>query len=84
MPTHANSRSPFDFAQGRISTPLRSGRNDEFTSITSERKLVGREKKLVGYAYVGDVDAEGGGEGDLVVLLLEENLADLLGGGELA
>jgi hypothetical protein len=40
--------------------------------------------RSVGDAYVGDVDAEGGGEGDLVVLLLEEDLADLLGGGELA
>jgi hypothetical protein len=38
----------------------------------------------VGDAYVGDIDAEGGGEGDLVVLLLEEDLADLFGGGELA
>jgi hypothetical protein len=26
--TFANSRSPFDFAQGRLSTPLRSGRDD--------------------------------------------------------
>jgi hypothetical protein len=39
---------------------------------------------LVGDAYVGDVDAEGGGEGDLVILLLEEDVADVLGGGELA
>lgn len=39
---------------------------------------------LVGDAYVGDVDAESCGKGDLVVLLLEEELADLLGGGELA
>jgi hypothetical protein len=31
-----NSRSPFDFAQGRLSTPLRSGRDDEFMLIALE------------------------------------------------
>jgi hypothetical protein len=34
--THTNSRSPFDFAQGRLSTALRSGRDDKFMLMTSE------------------------------------------------
>ena len=29
LPTRTDSRFPFDFAQGRLSTPLRCGRNDE-------------------------------------------------------
>jgi hypothetical protein len=28
-----NSRFPFDFAQGKLSAPLRCGRNDEFVGI---------------------------------------------------
>src|ERR1700722_7958465 len=39
---------------------------------------------LAGLAHVGDVFAEGGGEVDLVVLFLDEDLADLFGHGEFA
>jgi hypothetical protein len=34
--TQRNSRSPFDFAQGRLSTRLRFGRDDAFVAISSE------------------------------------------------
>jgi hypothetical protein len=52
--------------------------------ISTAQRHPYRGKWLVGDAYVGDVDAESGGEGDLVVLLLEQDFADVLRCGELA
>jgi len=43
----------------------------------------GCEGELVGDAGVGGIDAEGGGEGAEVVLLLEEDVAEVLAEGEL-
>ncbi len=44
-----------------------------------ERLMRSNGWRSVGDAYVGNVDAEGGGEGNLVILLLEEDLAEVFG-----
>src|SRR6266576_3009918 len=64
VPTPANSRSPFDFAQGWLSTPLRSGRDDDDfdnsdTTTLTRRHSNFRRRVLLGFG-VGDVD-----DGDL-------------------
>src|ERR1700675_345365 len=43
--TYRNSRSPFDFAQGRLSTSLRFGRDDEFVSIILKTRHTKEDSK---------------------------------------
>jgi hypothetical protein len=58
-------------------------RRSRFPEGMTERKARTTARTLVGDAGVGGIDAEGGGEGGEVVLLLEEDVAELLAEGEL-
>src|SRR5262249_7668181 len=84
MPKTAPPSMPSPAAIRIISTACGSAWRSTATTKNAARRLRASAEKLARLAHVRHFDTERGGQIDLVVLLLDQNLADLLGQREFA